>query len=518
MISKQKKEGQYMTPTKIVDIILDDIGFVGDNVLEKTIIEPSFGNGVFLLNIVKRIILEGKKRNKSNDEISFIINHNVYGIEKDKNLYNETIKNLNILLSKYNLININWKNLINGDTLIEYKKHIGTKDFVVGNPPFVRIHNLDEEYKTIIKNFKFTKGAIDLYIIFYEIGLLMLNNSGKLGYISPNTFMKNNSQKDFRNYLINEKLLLAIYDFKTSKIFNNANTYTCICLLDKGKKEDNYNILYQEYFMYEKLIQTHFEYTYFLNNLINKTWNLSSKENVNFLEQNKKLKIKIDNIAIIQNGIVTNRDSVYILKVFEDEKLTIPYLGKHSDINKIVYFNKENIIYKIESSILHRCVKESTFCGNIDNTYIIYPYIQEPNKKYEPMTENFLKTKYPNAYIYLLDKKNELLTRNMDKKSLWFLFGRSQGLLNINNKKIVFKHIINKDNPQIIPYILDEDIIVYSGFYVTIPTETSNISLDILSKIFSSYDFSRYCCIVGKDMSSGYIWISSKIIKNFGIQ
>ena len=62
---------------------------------------------------------------------------------------------------------------------------------------------------------------------------MLKKESGRLAYITPNSFLRNTSQKKFRNYLVNEGLLDAIYDFKDSKIFD-ADTYTCICVIDKN--------------------------------------------------------------------------------------------------------------------------------------------------------------------------------------------------------------------------------------------------------------------------------------------
>ena len=81
-MESRKEKGQYMTPEKIVVMILDDIGYAGDEVLTKKIMEPSFGDGAFLSEIVKRIIKEGQKQSLPEEEISGIIQNNVFGIEK----------------------------------------------------------------------------------------------------------------------------------------------------------------------------------------------------------------------------------------------------------------------------------------------------------------------------------------------------------------------------------------------------------------------------------------------------
>lgn len=64
-MESRKEKGQYMTPEKIVVIILDDIGYAGDEVLTKKIMEPSFGDGAFLSEIIKRIIKTGRKKTMS---------------------------------------------------------------------------------------------------------------------------------------------------------------------------------------------------------------------------------------------------------------------------------------------------------------------------------------------------------------------------------------------------------------------------------------------------------------------
>jgi len=551
--SNKKKLGQYMTPGIVVGMILDNIGYTDDHVLNRKIMEPSFGDGEFLINIVQRIIYTGFNNDLSKEEVSKIIKENVYGIEYDKELYVKAINRLNSFLNVYGIDNFDWSdNLLCGDSLLLYNNFIGKMDYVVGNPPYVRIHNIPDEYRNVVKNFKFVDGMIDLYIVFYEIGIYMLNEKGKLGYISPNSFMKNTSQKKFRNYLVDNKYISAIFDFKTSKIFDDADTYNCICILNKNIKRVDFSIKYREYSMYNVIVDNMLDYNYFKNELKDNAWNLSSDEDIRFLDENKQLPIKIKHMSKVQNGISTNKDAVYVISVYEDKELTIPYYGKHFDKNKTVYFlDKNDIVREIESSILHRCVKASKYDGKLENNYIIFPYIRSSLKSfynkdnveiesgYEPLSEEVLNKKYPKAYKYLSDYWDELISRDMEKNSAWFLFGRSQGLQNSCYKKVVFKHIIDKSNPKIIPYVVDSDVIVYSGIYTTIDInivispmlkengdkiankyifneQEYDFMLKDIFNIYSSNEFSKYCTLVGKDMSGGYVGISATTVKEFG--
>ena len=195
-----KTLGQVFTPDYIVDLILDDIGYTHGNILNKKIMEPSFGKGVFLVHILERLIAECQYCGLNLFDIQKQISNNIYGIEIDTSLYNKTIDALNEIVRKNNIpFYIKW-NLFNQNAL-EWK-NFNEFDYVVGNPPYVRVHNLDNKTKELMKNFSFSIGMKELYITFFELGMKMLNNQGKLSYITPNSYNTNTSQKEFRKYLL----------------------------------------------------------------------------------------------------------------------------------------------------------------------------------------------------------------------------------------------------------------------------------------------------------------------------
>ena len=541
VLDETKIEGQVFTPVGIVSMILDSVKYTGKTVLTKTIMEPSFGKGAFLIEIVSRIIHEGKAEGKSAKEIRNIIQSRVYGIEKDKKLYDETISQLNELLTVHDIPLPSWSNLRCGDTLFLYQDYIGKMDICAGNPPYLRNHYIQNKYRDVVKNFPFTDGTTDLYVVFYEIGIQMLKEgSGRLAYITPNSFLRNTSQKKFRNYLINQRLLTAIYDFKDSRLFD-ADTYTCICIIDKNAERITKDVVeYREYNMYKMTVNNVIRYDYFHNQLRDSAWNLRSDDDILYLQQNAKRPIKIKNIATVQNGIVTNRDSVYVGKAWLDKDCTEPYMGKHTDRKKIVWFNG----HKVESTILHRCVKASKYDGKMSNTYILYPYQNKAKQRllkksdgsevattYVAYTESEMQSEFPHAYDYLQEHRKDLAARDMDAHADWFVFGRSQGLANSGYRKLVFKHVICKSTDTINVHVVDDDVIVYAGLYVTIDPSAFISSngyelifddklydekLEEVRSILTSKDFHKYCVLVGRDKQGGYVAVSSVFVKNYG--
>jgi adenine-specific DNA-methyltransferase len=484
---------QIFTPTYIVNLILNTIGYKGESVINKTIMEPSFGDGAFLVKIVERLILVAKKKGFDESTIKALLLSNIFGIEKNEELYQKTLTRLYKIFNKYDIDNIDMSNnLICGDTILLYSNFKNKFDFVVMNPPYQRNHHCSEEILNSLKQFKYTTGSTDLYIAFYEMALTMLNSTGKLGCIAPNSFMTNTSQKVFRNDLIENRLVSHIFDFKSYKVFDNASTYTCICIMNNTESKA---LTYRE--CNEKLgSPIKITYSYLQKHVLNKTWTFGKMMDYVYLPGSKKLK----DIGTIQYGVSTNADSIYIGTAYINDAL---YTGKHTDELQIVLFNG----HPIESTLLRRCCKASN--GQLGN-YILYPY--EYDNGYRIISEDVLKNKYPYAYKYLLLHKEALLSRDIDN-NIWYAFARSQGLSSMNNKKLSFKHIMKRDGQIVTAFALDEDVVVYSGMYITGTDDNLKKYKDYLETDL----FKEYCCFVGKNMANDYISVNGKAVQSFQI-
>ena len=485
---------KIFTPTYIVDLILNTVGYKQDNTINKSIMEPSFGDGAFLVRIIERIITNARKRGFDNSVIKTLLLSNVFGIEKDEKLYTIALERIGKVFSKYGLNDIDMSNnLICGNTLLLYTAFDSKFDFVVMNPPYQRNHHCDEETLDAIKKLKYTTGSTDLYIAFYEMALSMLNPTGKLGCIAPNSFMTNTSQKEFRNDMIKQRCVSHIFNYKSYRVFSNASTYTCICIMNKqGVKHLTYRECNEIIGRPLKIA-----YTYLNKYVIDKTWTFGTMMDYVYLSGGKKLK----DIGDIQYGVSTNADNIYVGTALDVNNIV--YTGKHTDENKIVIFNG----YPVESAILRRCYKAS---NGANDKYILFPYEYDNGCKI--IEETILKNKYPNAYQYLLIHKSELLERDMDS-NVWYAFARTQGLSNMNNNKLVFKHIMKRDDHIVSAFALEQDVIVYSGMYITGTDE----NLKKYKQYIETELFKEYCCFVGKPMANNYIAVNGKAVQSFQI-
>lgn len=256
-LTKQETEGQYMTPAWVVELMLDEAGFEGPAALSTKVMEPCFGNGAFLAEILARMFDEGLNEGLDADEVVDIILENVCGVEKDPELFASAIIRLNAVLMEYGAKPVDWSGvLFNEDIYMVFGSAKNMFDLVIGSPPYIRIRHMGPDWYEIIRKFH----AFDIgnaYTAFYVFGLYMLNKTGRLVYISPNGFMRDTTDRDLRDFILRKGLLKSICDFRSSKIFPDVSACFCICSLDRDiHREGPLTVRYSEYDMEKEVFSS----------------------------------------------------------------------------------------------------------------------------------------------------------------------------------------------------------------------------------------------------------------------
>ena len=104
-------------------------------------------------------------------------------------------------------------------------------DIVIGNPPYIDIKGLPKvEVTLFFKIFKTTENRINLYSIFIEKGISLINQHGILVYINPNSVLINESYKKIRKLLVDgvEKIIKL-----PDSVFEAATVETIILIAKK---------------------------------------------------------------------------------------------------------------------------------------------------------------------------------------------------------------------------------------------------------------------------------------------
>lgn len=457
---KIKDFGQVFTPINIVNDVLDAAGYQGENVLKKHVIDNSCGDGAFLVEIIRRYINAYEKKNNKLDGIEKELTKYIHGIEMDREIFDACLVKLNKEIEVRNLNKIEF-DILNEDSL-KVEKYDNKMDFVLGNPPYVRVHNLNDQYNELKKYSFCGNGMTDLYIAFYEIGLKMLNKNGILCYITPNSFYNSLAGSKLREYIMKNQTMELIMDVGHYQPFN-VTTYTTICKIVNGSYFGTC-----KYYKYdiksgrpEFICDIKYKDLFVDGNII------LSSDNSKFYSiltyQNKK-----QPKVLVKNGFATLNDKIFIQETF-------PFTENQIDV-----------------------IKGS--CGEWKKC--IYPY----DKDGKLISFDKLDKKVQN---YLNSHKKELIKDNSKVDSAWYAFGRTQAINDVKYDKYSINTTI-KDVKSIRLNKVKSGQGMYSCLYIL-----TEVPYEKLKSIICSKKFIEYLRVLNKCKSGGYFTYSSKDLAKF---
>jgi hypothetical protein len=251
---------------------------------------------------------------------------------------------------------------------------------IILNPPYIRFQDLDVEYRAFIKKEWpiLSKGNIDLYYAFLVKCLDCLAEEGVMVAITPNSYLYNKSALSFRQYLIANRFIKEIIDYKSEKVFPGVSTYCCITVFTKVNK--THFIYNNESFAYEGCTDSFF-----------------SSSSSSSASSSKTLGDR----CRIRNGIATLRDKIFI------------HPSKRFD---------------------EPCWKTLTTSQNSE-MWVIHPY---ENGVIIP--ENVFRETNPQTYHYLVSHREELAKRDKGGKTYpeWYAYGRTQSLTVSREENVLY--------------------------------------------------------------------------------
>lgn len=412
------KDGKVYTPENIVDFMLSGLNIKKDS----RILEPSCGMGAFL----------SKLETLSDNVDAYDLDEAALNYDK------EHFKNVNYYLKDYL-------------DVIE-----GGYDFIIGNPPYIRFQDLDELTRFKLKHMIIGKsGNPDLYYAFIEKSVSLLKPNGVLRFIIPNTWIINTHAKGLRVFLLQYDV--SVFDYQSEKVFDDADTYTCILTLRKSNNNDSIEIKSK---------------TGSFNVLKSDVIKGEPWVNKGHVDQ------KYDCINI-KNGVCTLADKVFIFKKSENGEYYSRQLGKY---------------VKLEPELVKRIWKATI----MEQHYCLFPYDDGLN----PIDLN----NFPLAKDYLYSCKDVLEERDYD--DVWYTYGRSQGLGSYGTEKLIISLLASPDYGFKYKIIKDKDCLVYRGFYQT-------DKIDEMIQFLENKNVLNYVLENGSKKSGGFAYFSKKILNPF---
>lgn len=484
--SDTKFFGRVYTPPDVVEHILKEMFSTS---LERVrICDPACGSGDFLAPIVREVCRRAATVSSTDGYTDTL--KKITGYDIDSKAVKYCKERLSAVVKQELGVEYshNFWRVLNQDALNICTQDVSSFDWIVGNPPYVRIQHLGAKRRNQIKkaSWKFFRGSSDLYIVFYELGLRLLKDGGHLLYISPSGWMRNDAGKVMRREVDTNHGIVSLYDYKDHQVFPNVSTYACIAHLCKNKKAVDSRV-YQ-------FDGQRFDDSYQLVKS-DSQWAIAAEDH---LPIHHGEYVTLDKIADIRVGIQTLADRVFILEELDREDDIVLCRAQHQQVS-------------LEKGVLKRILKASVMKEGEDKRkrVIIYPYDDQGRI----ISEKELSEQYPLAYAWLLDNKTRLLSRDKGtfSKTKWYGFGREVGIRSSLGHKILTSGMNPKPNFQV---CRDPDTLFYSGYGIK---PRIDIDLDTLCSLLNSDAMDHYIQTFSQPFRGGWFSYAKRYVRHFPI-
>jgi adenine-specific DNA-methyltransferase len=396
----KNKFGQYFTPKIVADFMIG----LADITTNSKVLEPSCGEGVFL-DLLQQKGFE-----------------NVIAFEID-----------NVLARKF--------------SSVRYESFVTAKinekfDLIIGNPPYIRWKNLEDELKqelatNLLWN-KYCNSLCDYLYIFILKAIELLKENGQLIFICPEYWMNTTHSVLLRNYMVCNGFFEEIYHFNETPIFDKVTVSIVIFKYVKSQKKQE-TIKVAKYYVNQKLtietldklrrkdIFTDVEYLNVPQFKTNERWLLQTKTAQNQLQLFEKSCQKKQTNNLLSLFGETDKSDFHTIGEFCDIGN-----GLVSGLDKAFQVNGDPF-NEAEKQAIIKVVKAK----NLNPFYPdnITPYIYIP----EGLSEEDVKEKYPHFYAHFQLFKDELEKRYQynRKINIWeWVFLRNFNLFSRKEKRI----------------------------------------------------------------------------------
>lgn len=234
-----EERGAIYTRAEVVDFILDLVGYTTDApLLSYRLLEPSFGDGDFLLRVVDRLLAAAARTPDGLSPES--LGPAIRAVELHRSTFARTKaalvgRLLPLGLSDRDATQVVDQWLRQGDFLLLPLAETFTH--VVGNPPYVRQESIPDvlmrEYRL---RYKTIYDRADLYVPFIERSLDLLQPEGRCGFICADRWMKNRYGQKLRDKVQGGFALDVYVDMVGTDAFHSeVSAYPAVTVIRRGR-------------------------------------------------------------------------------------------------------------------------------------------------------------------------------------------------------------------------------------------------------------------------------------------
>lgn len=284
----------------------------------------------------------------------------------------------------------------------------GGFDAVIGNPPYIRIQTMRDSspesvdyYKTFYLSAE--KGNYDIYVLFVEQALSLLNMSGRHGFILPHKFFNSEYGRGLRALCSNGKHLSHIVHFTDEQVFAGATTYTCLLFLTHMPNKMVDYVRVEQLDMW-RLDGKGLQENVTVERFTSDEWNITLGAIAAILTVLDQIPVRLGDVARLFVGLQTDADDVYILE--ELAKKDGRVLCRSRATSEEHWFEDDHLKLFLKGS-LNIC----RYHYRDLTKRLLFPYKLQDGKSIL-IRDNEYKRQYPLTWEYLQQNKHRLSSRN----------------------------------------------------------------------------------------------------------
>ncbi len=231
-------KGVVYTKRWVVELLLDLAGYrTENNLVDALAVEPAAGDGAFLGPMIERLLDScrrlGKPLSACRDSLM------AYELDDESAIRARTLA-AGILAGhgvKQPLAeDLAYSWVRTGDYLFDTTNI--EADFVIGNPPYVRLEDIPEETVLFYRDaYPTMRGRADLYVAFFEAALRQLRKDGVCAFICADRWMRNQYGAELREMVTAEFSVDVVIEMHNADAFlEEVDAYPAITVIRRQEQ------------------------------------------------------------------------------------------------------------------------------------------------------------------------------------------------------------------------------------------------------------------------------------------
>jgi hypothetical protein len=226
-------KGVVYTKRWVVELLLDLAGYRSEaNLVDSIAVEPSAGDGAFLGPIIERLAesCENLGRPLSDCGASLLAYElDEESADKARTLAGGILMKCGATSALAQSLAAGW--VRTGDYLFESTRV--EADFVIGNPPYIRLEEIPEDTATMYRDaYRTMRGRADLYVAFFEAALHQLRRGGVCAFICADRWMRNQYGAELRELVTSAFGVEVVVEMHDADAFDDeVDAYPAITVI-----------------------------------------------------------------------------------------------------------------------------------------------------------------------------------------------------------------------------------------------------------------------------------------------